>query len=42
MLKKVNKPEKVNPLQKIKERKWVDRESRLARNDGIRRMMRKD
>ena len=28
--------------QTIKERKLADRESRLARNDGIRRMMRKD
>lgn len=28
--------------QKIRESKWADREPRLARNDGIRRMMRKE
>lgn len=28
--------------QKIRESKWADREPRLVRNDGIRRMMRKE
>jgi hypothetical protein len=27
---------------KIKESRWAENEARLARNDGIRRMMRKD